>query len=235
MKYLASIILVLQFQTGVYGQNLETQADFQHEISRVRHIIDNPPVLDSLVRLVYDQSGLLRSFDQEMGIYDEEILQKKRNWVSSFRLGLNLVSAETYVSNNDQSITNIGVLPNLGLTLAIDPEKFVNRKSYVRQATNKKQRSYYLQQDHKQRLKKEILNLHFDYLIMLECIVLKEHTLNTRKQHLSVMEVEFKGGTATYDQLLIVQNQYNLWETEYVKSKILALKRKREIEVILGL
>lgn len=234
MKNLLSLALTALIYSGLYGQKLENESDYQQEIWRVTHIINDPIIIDSLVQRVNEYSGLLKSFDQEMLMYDEEITQKKRNWVSSFRLGLNIISADTYAGYNNESVTDLGVLPNLGVTLSIDPEKFVNRKSYVRQATNKRQRSYHLQQDHKQRLKKEVLGLYYDYFLMLETIVLKEHTLNTRKQHLDVMEVEFRGGTVTYDQVLVVQNQYNLWETEYTKSKIQALKKRSEIEVMLG-
>ncbi len=231
--WLTVILLILALGT-TQAQDIGDESELQQEIWRVTHIINDAHILDSLVQRVYKHSGLLKAFDEEMGMYDEEVLQKKRNWVSSFRLGLNILSANTYAGYEDQSVTDIGVLPNLGVTLTIDPEKFVNRKSYVRQATNKKQRSFYLQQDHKQRLKKEILGLYYDYLQMLECIVLKEHTLNTRKQHLSYMEVAFRGGTVTYDQLLVVQNQFNLWEAEYTKSRIQARKKRSEIEVMLG-
>lgn len=234
MKTILNFVLLVLFNFGLYGQDLENESDYQQEIWRVTHIIKDPVILDSLVQRVNEHSGLLKAFDEEMGMYDEEIAQKKRNWISSFRLGLNIISADTYAGYNNESITDVGVLPNLGVTLSIDPEKFINRKSYVRQATNKRQRSYYLQQDHKQLLKKEILGLYYDYLMMLEGIVLKEHTLNTRKQHLEVMEIEFRGGTAKYDELLVVQNQYNLWEAEYSKSRIQALKKKSEIEVMLG-
>lgn len=234
MKTLFGFICLGLIHLSVSAQELENESDYQQEIWRVTHIIKDPIILDSLVQRVHEHSGLLKSLDEEILMYDEEILQKKRNWVSSFRVGLNLISADTYAGYNNESVTDVGVLPNLGVTLAIDPEKFVNRKSYVRQATNKRQRIYHIQQDHKQRLKKEILGLYYDYLMMLEGIVLKEHTLNTRKQHLDVLEVEFRGGIATYDELLVVQNQYNLWEAEYSKSRIQALKKRSEIEVLLG-
>lgn len=234
MKTLLSLATVVLIHFSLNAQDLKNESDYQKEIWRVTHILKNPIILDSLVQRVHEHSGLLKSFDEEMGMYDEEIAQKRRNWVSSFRVGLNIISANTYAGYNNESVTDVGVLPNLGVTLSIDPEKFVNRKSYVRQATNKRQRSYHLQQEHKQRLKKEILGLYYDYLMMLEGIVLKEHTLNTRKQHLDVLEVAFRGGAATYDQLLVVQNQYNLWEAEYSKSRIQALKKRSEIEVMLG-
>ena len=235
MRIVACIVIIGSFSLLANSQELKKESDYQHEIWRVTNIINNHSILDSLVARVHEHSNLLMAFDQEIGMYEEEIIQKKRNWITSFRVGLNIFSAETYSGNNNESITNVGILPNLGVSLSIDPENFVNRKSYVRQATNKQQRSYHLQQDHKQRLKKEILGLYYDYLLMLEGLVLKEQTLNTRKQHLDYMEIEFRGGTVSYDQLLSVQNQYNLWITEFSKSRIQALKKRSEIEVMLGL
>ena len=102
------------------------------------------------------------------------------------------------------------------------------------QALNKRQRSYYLQQDHKQALKNEILGDYYDYLLLLESLVAKERTLITRKQHLDFMEIGFRGGTVTYDQLMVVQNQFNLWESEVIETRIEARKKKSHIQVLLG-
>lgn len=234
MRKLWVMLLIALLNVGLQAQDLITDTDYKQEIRRITGIIKNPILLDSLVQRGYDESGLLSAFDEEMSMYDEEIAQKKRNWLSSFRLGINIISANTYSGLNNESVTDVGVLPNLGATIAIDPEKFINRKSYVKQATNKRERSFYLQVDHKQRLKTEILGLHYDYLMMLEGILLKEQTLNTRKQLMQLIEVQFRGGTSTYDELLIVQNQYNLWEDEYSKARYQALKKRSEIEVMLG-
>ncbi|MFT4738542.1 MAG: outer membrane protein TolC [Cyclobacteriaceae bacterium] len=235
MNKILVVLLSLTLALTASAQTESYNEDFQKEIWRVTQIIGSPELLDSLVSRIHSSSHLIKAFDQEIAMLNEGIIQKKRDWISSFRLGLNIFSADTYVGGNNESITNVGVLPHLGATISLDPERLINRKSFVRQATNQRQRVYHLQQDHKQRLKKEIIDRYYDYLMALESIVLNEQTLNTRKQHLSMMEVEFRGGNVTYDQLLLVQNQYNIWETEYMKSKISALKKRSEINIMLSL
>jgi len=142
---------------------LKSAAEYQSELLKVTHILDDHHILDSIVEKAYLNAPVVRAFDQEMELYEEEYLQKKRNWVSSFRLGVNIFSATTDVTSESQSVTSLGILPNLGLNLSIDPAKLVNRKSSMRQAEDKKMRSYYLQQDQKQVLKSKIVNLYYEY------------------------------------------------------------------------
>ena len=165
---------------------------YQQEILKVSHVINNPELLDSLVQKAYRNSATIKTFDEAMELYDEEYLQKKRNWVSSFRLGVNLFSASTSLNQDDQSFTTYGVLPNVGLNLTIDPAQLVNRKSMMRQAENKKTQTFFQQEDQKQMLKVRILNLYYEYLAMLESILIRQHSLDARKQYLRVFEIDFK-------------------------------------------
>ena len=210
------------------------QEAYVKEILAVNRILNDAEVLDSLVERVYAQSGLLKAFDEEILMYEEERLQKKRNWVSSFRFGVNLFSAQTTLDGEAQSVTTLGVLPNVGLTMAVDPEKLVNRRSYIRQAENKQDRSRYLQSDQKQMLKKELLNAYYDYLTLLESLVIKAKTLESRQQHVYAMEIEFRNGNAQIQELLVVQNQVYLMEEDLMKARITAGKKKSEIEILLG-
>jgi outer membrane protein TolC len=225
------IVLILQV---IHCEAQRTDLDYQREIFQITHILNHSEVLDSLVRQAEIHSGVLKAMNDEMLLYQEEALQKRRNWISSFRLGVNIFSATTNVNPENQSVTTYGVLPNLGLTLSIDPENLVNRKSQIRQAEQKYNRSMHLREDHHKTLKNRIVGLYYDYLTLLECLVVKEKTLETRRQHAMVMEVEFKNGTATYDQLLIVQNQLHLMEEELIKEQMEVLKKKKEIDIILG-
>lgn len=224
--YLIALTLVL-LAAGASAQN------YQAEVLRVSHIIHNNAILDSLANLALENSGVLKALDEEMSMYAEEVLQKKRQWVSSFRFGVNLFSAST-VANNNESITTLGVLPNVGLSLTIDPENLVNRSSYVRQSQHKLERSKYLRTDHITRVKREIVNHYYDYLTLLEAILLEENTLNTRKQHLYTMQVAFQNGTASFSDVMVVENQYNLWLEQCTKTRIEVLRKKRDIEILIG-
>lgn len=227
MKAYLIVLTLTLLATGATAQN------YQEEVLRVSHIIHNDEILDSLANMALDNSGVLKALDEEMSMYAEEVLQKKRQWVSSFRFGVNLFSANT-VAYNNESVTTLGVLPNLGLSFTIDPENLVNRSSYVRQSQHKLERSKYLRSDHITRVKREIVNHYYDYLTLLEAILLEENTLNTRKQHLYTMQVAFQNGTASFNEVMVVENQYNLWLEQCTKTRIEVLRKKREIEIILG-
>jgi len=229
---LFTLVLIGLFQTlflqPLRGQGSINKEHIEREILWVMRIVDHDEVLDSLVTMAYNSSGLLQAFNQEIGIYEEEILQKKRNWISSLRFGLSIFSANTVVQES-QSVTTLGVLPNLGLNLSIDPEQFINRSSYLRQAVHKQERAQYQMQEHRQQLKLELLRQYYDYLTLLESVLLKVKTLQTRQQHLDVIEIAFKNGNATYDEVMVVQNQLNLWEEDLMKTRMAILKKKKEL------
>jgi outer membrane protein TolC len=217
------------------ASQLKPAAEYQSEILKVTHILDDHHILDSIVEKAYLNAPVVRAFDQEMELYDEEYLQKKRDWVSSFRLGVNIFSATTDVTSESQSVTSLGILPNLGLNLSIDPAKLVNRKSSMRQAEDKKMRSYYLQQDQKQVLKSKIVSLYYEYLSSLEASVIRQQSLDTRKQYHDVFEVEFRNGNKTYDELLSIQHQVYLAEESLMRGHIQSMKMKSQIEIYLGI
>lgn len=210
-----------------------TDQETHQEIQRITHILNHPDVLDSLVKKAVGHSPTLKAFDHDMALYEEEYLQKKRNWISSFRMGLNVFSTNT-VAYENQSVTTTGVLQNFGVTLTIDPEKFVNRKSYMRQATQKLQRSSQQQKSQELTLKVYITNQYFDYLELLESILMKQQILETREQHYLTSEVAFKNGNIEYNNLMIVQNSVQLAQQDLIKAQIQSQKKLNEIEIILG-
>ncbi len=232
------ILLMALFPLSSMAQDItsglvQEEASYQQEILKVSHLLNDPVVLDSMIEKAYRHSATVKTFDESMELYDEEYLQKKRNWISSFRLGVNIFSANT-TNDQSESITTYGVLPNVGLNLAIDPAQLVNRKSLMRQAENKKKRAFYQQQDQKQMLKIRILNLYYEYLSHLESILIRQHSLDARKQYLHVFEIDFKNGNRTLDELLVIQHQVYLAEESLMKGHIQSMKMKNEIAVILG-
>ena len=212
-----------------------TEAQTEREILNVTRILHSEEILDSLVMRVIDNSNLLKAIDQEVMMYNEEYLQKKRSWVSSFRLGVNIFSASTSLDAQNESITSYGLLPNVGLNLTIDPEKLVNRKSYMRQAINKSQYSTYIKADSRQTLKKDILNHYYDYLSLLETVHIRQQGYVTRKQQADFFDGSFRNGEATYAELLIAENQVHLANESLMKASIDAMKKRSEIAVLIGL
>ena len=240
MKRLSVLYLFMIGSFSLLGQGSITnqqisEAATQEEILRVAHILKDQSILDSLVDQVIAHSEVLKAFDSDKALYEEELLQKKRNWISSFRFGVNLFSVNTVASSDNTSVTTTGVLPNLGITLSVDPEKFVNRRSSMRQARIKYERAHHQQQAQKQTLKVYFMNQYYEYLELLEAVLMKKHIQETREQQYLTSEVAFKSGNIRYEQLMIVQNQFQLAELDVMKTYIQSLRKRSEIEIILGI
>lgn len=232
-NYLLAIGLII-IHINSFGQDTYTNLNAEQEMMEVTKILEDESILDSLCNQAIQNSNLLKAINQEMIMYEEEILQKKRLWYSSFRFGVNIFSANTTINSNDQSQTTLGFLPTLGITMTIDPEKLANRGSYIRQSESKRQYSAYMHAETRQDIKGEIRNMYFDYLSMLETTHLRKQALDTRLQWEQYVENQVKIGQNTYDQLLSISNQVYLASEAYVSAKISATKKKNEIEVLIG-
>jgi len=237
MKFIITTLLSVFLASGAIAQRnqLLTPEETEKEMLEVSRILYNDDVLDSIVTRALEHSNLIKAIDQEMKMFDEEILQKKRSWVSSFTFGVNVFSANTTLNTDNQSVTTYGVLPRVGLNLNVNPEKLINRKSYVRQTTNRKEYSRYIQEDTRMTLKKNILNLYYDYLGALESVNIRQHAYNTRKQQADYLNGLFTSGDVEYAQVLIAENQMHLAKEALVTTSIEAMKRRSEISVLTGL
>lgn len=238
MKNLIGTIICMILMHCSYAQEGDftlSKSQIESEILEVSGVLHSEAILDSLVTRVLSNSNLIKAIDQEMVMYDEEIKQNKRSWISSFRLGVNVFSANTTLDANNESYTTYGLLPNVGLNLSIDPAKLVNRKSYVRQSESKREYSRYIQEDAKTKLKKDILNLYYDYLGLLESVNIRHQAYTTRQQQQEFLDESFRAGNASYTEALIAENQVHLAKEALVKASIDAMKRRSEISVLLGL
>lgn len=234
MKFYHTLILTLGSLVAYSQQTLLPPEQVKNEALFVSHVLHNESVLDSLVTLAVQNSNLLKAMDQEINMHTEEILQKRRSWVSSFRLGVNVFSANTTVNSADQSVTTYGLLPNVGLNLSIDPEKLLNRSSYVRQSEDKREYARHMQANHRMAIKKDILNLFYEYLTMLESVDIRQQALDGRVQQEQFVASNFETGEATYAELLIASNQVFLAKEALMITAVDAMKKKREIAVLIG-
>jgi outer membrane protein TolC len=235
MRSFILICLIIGALYRASGQTSVAALNAEQELKHVTAVLQNEEILDSLSSLAVRNSNLLKAIDQEILMYEEEVLQKRRLWLTSFRFGVNLFSANTQLDENNQSITTYGVLPTLGLNMTVDPEKLVNRKSYIRQSRTKQEYSRYIQLETMQDIKKEVRNMYYDYLVLLEAINIRRNALDIREQQEQYVENQVKIGESTYDLLLIASNQVHLAEEALVRVTIDAKKKKDEISVYIGL
>jgi outer membrane protein TolC len=220
---------------GAYSQQTtkDTLSVYESEIEYVKRILTDQEVLDSLIVQAIESSNILKSYEAEIHQNSENVKQQKRKWISSFRVGLNLYSSATTLDENNNSVTTQGILPNTGLTLSIDPEKFVNRRSYIRYAEHEKERAQQRYLDQKKQVEAWIVNQYYQYLNSLESIVIRTGMLDVRRQNYVLIETEFKQGKIDYSTLMVAQNNVYLAEEALIQVQIDARKKKREIDVFL--
>lgn len=229
------IVSLLLFSLRATSQRSFIQFNTEKELEYVTKVLQEESILDSLSQIALRNSNLLKAIDQEILMFEEEILQNKRSWISSFRFGVNMFSANTTLDENNNSVTTYGLLPTVGLNLSIDPAKLVNRKSNIRQSTTKREYSKYIQAETSQDIKAKIRNLYYEYLSSLETIHIREQALDIRLQQEAYVENKVRTGESSYEQLLIISNQVQLAKESLLTSGIEAKKKKSEIEVILGI
>ncbi len=231
-KVLSSTVLLLIVGLG-FGQDIRFDAEAtRSELLRVAHLLQDEGELDSVLTAAIDNSPVLKAIGEDMNIYQEEYRQKSRNWSSSLTLSVNIFSLNT-TTYEDRSVTTAGVLPNVGVGLTIDPEKIINRKSYMRQAEQKYRRSHHQQMAQKQLLQQQLIRMYYEYMSLLESLLLKEQSVETRRQHYNTVEIAFQNGEGTYEQLMIIQNQLLLAEQDLTDTHIKGLSVKRQIRVFL--
>jgi len=228
------LIILITFCLGFHSLVWSQDFDYQAEMEEVTATLQDPVILDSLARKAIENSHLIKALGQEVQVFDEEVKQKKRLWLSSFRLGVNAFSANTTLDQNNQSTTTYGVLPTLGVNVSIDVEKIVNRGSYIRQSRHRREYAQQMQYETQQDIRMKIRGMYYDYLLHLETINVRQNALQMRKQQELFLKNQVKTGEATYEQLLIVSNQVHLSEEALIKARLNARKKRDEIEVFIN-
>ncbi len=237
MKYIIYLLFLTVLPFGGVAQQdyMFSQKQIEQELLMISRVLHNESILDSLIETAVSNSNLLNAFDEDIRYFNEEIKQNKRSWISSLRMGVNVFSANTTTDNNNESVTTYGVLPSVGINLSLDPGKLINQRSAVKQSISRKDYSEYLKEDRKMILKKDILNLYYDYLGALETVNTRQLAYNARIQQEEYTNGLFSSGEIGYSELLIAENQVYLAKEAWINAGIDAMKKRSEITVLLGL
>ncbi len=109
------------------------QGTYQEEKHLVEVLLEDTAALDTLVDKMIRHAYVLKASEAELAQKHEIIAQEKRSWLSTFIMGVSLYNQSTaYDERNGSSVTTAGVLPSLGVSLSINPEKLVNVPSNIR-------------------------------------------------------------------------------------------------------
>ncbi len=227
VNYVSLMIFLTTAGLAAYGQS----QDFKTEKESVEMLLDSEATLDSLTDNAIKNSYLLKSFEGELSQEYENVKQEKNKWLSTFRLGVNFFSLNTSVNAQDQSVTTAGVLPNLGLTLGIDPEKFINRQSYIREAKYNVIQAENQLKNQRRQTRDEIIRFYYLYLEALGIVELRDAANQMQIERCVIMEERFRKGEAQMDEVLQHQSAYVLTQEALLKARIAARKIKKEIEL----
>lgn len=228
LKYLLYFLLLVMV---ALSDSVAQSIDYRKERETIEVLLSRQEYLDSLIDNALKNSYYLKSFEGELAQQYENVKQERNKWLSTFRMGVNFFSVNTSVNAQDQSVTTAGVLPNLGLTLGIDPEKFINRKSYIREAQYNIVRSENQLKHQRRQIRDEILRLYYQYLEVLGIIELREEANETQRENCAVIEEKFKKGEARMEEVLVNQSAYVLTRESLLKSQLMIQKLKQEIEL----
>lgn len=220
-KVLFTLLIVMAGSVNASGQ------EFNYEYHR--------SMADSLAKLGLYTAPEIDQQDYELKIREEKIKREKLGWLSSFNMGVQFLSVS---QDYNQGVTNIGILPTLGVSLQIDFERFFTTPSRIRSA--RLESSIILLE--KQRLIKvresQVTSAYFDYVLLIEQTRSRFTTLQTVKEQLKLIEERFRNGETDLETYLntvtAVDNAREaFYETKIAAEKTLALI-ENDLEIKLG-
>jgi outer membrane protein TolC len=225
------IFALLLLPLTVLGQQ---QLDVEKEIEIVEMLLSSESAIDSLTDLALINSYYLKSFDAELAQQYENVKQEKNKWLSTFRLGINFFSLNTTTGVDNQSVTTAGLLPNLGVTLGIDPEKFINRGSYIREAEYNIVRAENQLKNQRKAVRTQVVGIFYTYLEALGIAQLRMAANQTQSEQLMLVTERFKKGEAGMEEVLLTQNGFNLTQEAVLKAELAVRKIRKEIEIMIS-
>lgn len=224
------ILLVLIASTRGVAQDLALPDNRQS----IEILLSNESAIDSLVNLAITNSYAINGYKAELLQQHENVRQERTRWLSTFRLGINFFSMTTSVNSLDQSITRVGVLPNLGFNLTVDPEKFINRSSYIREAQQNVVRAESQVRNQRKMLRTEIIGLFYTYLESLGILELRTSASQNMAEQCLLIEEKFKKGEGRMEDLLNTQNALVLAKESLLKAQLNVRKLRKEINILIS-
>ncbi len=182
-------------------------------------------IADSLSVIALGNTPEIAQQDYELEIREEKIKREKLGWLSSFRMGIQFLNvAQDY----DNGVTKIGVLPNMGVSLQIDFERFFTTPSRIRSARMESS-IIKLEKDRMVKVRQnEIVSFYYDYVLLVEKTQNRFTTLQTIKEQGKLVEERFRSGetdlNAYLNSVTAIDNAKEaFYETKIASEKILAL------------
>lgn len=225
LALMAAFALILR--TG-----LSQDISVTEERNAIEILLANEVALDSIVEQALLNSYSLHGYRAELLQQHENVRQEKNRWLSTFRVGVNFFSLSNTANAQDQTITRVGVLPAMGFSLALDPEKFVNRGSYIREARENVVRAEGVLNQQRKMLRIEIVSLYYQYLENLGIVELRQLSVENQQEMVHFMEAKFKSGEGRLEDLLNGQTSLGQAKESLLRAELAVRKTKEEIKLL---
>ena len=224
-----TILIALLTFISLTGVAQETYQDEKH---LVEVLLQDTAALDTLVDQMIRHAYLLKASEAELAQKQEVIGQEKRSWLSTFIMGVSLYNQSTaYDEQSGSSVTTTGVLPSLGVSLSINPEKLINVPSNIRIAQYEATRIENTLREQRRTLKLFIINKYYEYLESLNVLELRINSHERQQQQLAHTRLKFTRGEADFAAVLLVQNGLANTEEALMRAQMLVRKLKQEISL----
>ena len=221
------VLVVLLTFTGFVGV---AQENYQEEKHLVEVLLEDTAALDTLVDQMIRYAYVLKASEAELAQKQEIIAQEKRSWLSTFIMGVSLYNQSTaYDERNGSSVTTSGVLPSLGVSLSINPEKLVNMPSNIRIAQHDATRIENTLKEQRRTLKLFIINKYYEYLEALNVLELRINSHERQQQQFAQVQLKFTRGEADFEAVLLAQSGLANTEEALMRTRVLVRKLKQEI------
>jgi len=232
MKQVIYLLITTVLSLATSRAKAQTVTNVAAERKLIEDILQNEVQLDSMVSLALQNSYWIKGFEAELAQQHENVIQEKNRWVSSFRMGINFFSVNTQVNSNNESVTTAGLFPQLGLTLSIDPERFISRSSYIREAKYNVTRTENQVQHQRRQIRLEIVQLFYQYIETLGILELRQTAQQTQQEQCTLIEEKFKRGEEQMEAVLLNQNALLLTSEAVIKAQLQIRKLKQEINIL---
>ena len=233
MKGWIRLVLCLAILQGRFlPGSAQEVVDYQRERQLVELMLEDETVLDSLVDRMIQHAYLLKASEAELIQKHQMVKQEKRSWLSTFTMGISLYNQSTvYDDQSGSSVTNVGVLPNLGVSLTVNPERLVNMPSNVKIAQQDVLRIENTMKEQRRTLKVFITGKYYEYLEALNILELRISTHERQRQQATQARRRFERGEAKLEEVILAQNGLADAEESLMRARVSILKLKKEIDL----
>ena len=230
IRIILMYILVLNTNL-VLSQYQINEVFLKNEQLHINSILHNPTTLDSVMNIIFLNSGKIKSYDEQIKAKEETIFQNKKVLINGFGLGagIGFIPQDTSVPN--EYIDN--PTPRIAVNISIKPKEIFLRKSEERKLRSEQMNIHHIQQEQKIILKKELINLLYNQLLIIDDLFILIKQMNENEALLKLVVEDFNKGNIDFKGLSEYQAGNNIEKKQFNQLKYQYLVNKSNYELMI--